>query len=370
MQFIDLKTQYSKIKDLVDSKVLAVLESGAYIGGPEITELEEKLAEFSGVKHCLACSNGTDALLIPLMAWDVKPGDAVFTTSFTFIATGEVAALRGATPVFVDIDPDTYNMCPDSLEKTIQKVIKEGKLTPKVVIPVDLFGIAADYDRINEISKKYNIKVLEDGAQSYGGTYKGRRTCSLANAASTSFYPAKPLGAYGDAGASFTNDDELINIYKSIRVHGSGIDKYDNIRIGLNARMSTIQAAVLLAKLTIFDDEIISRDRIANNYHQLLKDKVKIPIVPEGYTSAWAQYTIQVESTEKRQEIFKRFSENGIPYSVFYPIPLHKQTAYKDICVVADDLSKSEIAAERVFSIPMHPYLEEKDQEKIASLIY
>lgn len=370
MQFIDLKTQYSKIKDLVDSSIIKVLESGAYIGGPEITELEEKLAEYSGVKHCLACSNGTDALLIPLMAWDINPGDAVFTTSFTFISTGEVAALRGATPVFVDINPDTYNMCPDSLEKTIQKVINEGKLTPKVVISVDLFGLSADYDRINEIAKKYNLKVLEDGAQSYGGTYKGKRTGGFGDAAATSFYPAKPLGAYGDAGASFTNDDELINIFKSIRVHGSGVDKYDNVRIGINGRMSTIQAAVLLAKLTIFDDEIIAREKVANNYHQLLKDKVKIPITPEGYTSAWAQYTIQVESPEKRKEIFARFSENGIPYSVFYPIPLHMQTAYKNICVTADDLSNSEFAAERVFSIPMHPYLEEKDQERIAKLIY
>lgn len=370
MQFIDLKTQYSKIKDLVDSSILKVLESGAYIGGPEITELEEKLAEYSGVKNCLACSNGTDALLIPLMAWDVNPGDAIFTTSFTFISTGEVAALRGATPVFVDIDPDTYNMCPDSLEKTIQKVINEGKLTPKVVIPVDLFGLSANYDKINEIARKYNLKVLEDGAQSYGGTYKGKRTGGFGDAAATSFYPAKPLGAYGDAGASFTNDDELINIFRSIRVHGSGVDKYDNVRIGINGRMSTIQAAVLLAKLTIFDDEIIAREKIANNYHQLLKDKVKIPTTPEGYTSAWAQYTVQVESPEKRKEIFTRFSENGIPYSVFYPIPLHMQTAYKDICVKADDMSKSEYAAERVFSIPMHPYLEEKDQERIASLIY
>jgi dTDP-4-amino-4,6-dideoxygalactose transaminase len=370
MQFIDLNAQYQKIKDLVDSKVLKVLESGAYIGGPEITELEEKLAEFAGVKHCLACSNGTDALLIPLMAWDINPGDAVFTTSFTFISSGEVVALRGATPVFVDINPDTYNMCPDSLEKTIQKVLNETDLKPKAIIPVDLFGLSADYYKINAIAKKYNLKVLEDGAQSFGGKYNGKRTGSFGDAAATSFYPAKPLGAYGDAGASFTNDDELINIYRSIRVHGSGTDKYDNVRIGINGRMSTIQAAILLAKLTIFEDELIARDKIANNYHSLLKDKVKIPVIPENYFSAWAQYTVQVESSEKRNEIFNRFKENGVPYSVFYPIPLHKQTAYKNICITAEDMSKSEYAAERVFSIPMHPYLNEEDQEKIANLIY
>lgn len=370
MQFIDLKTQYEKIKDLVDSKVLKVMEHGAYIGGPEITELEEKLAEFAGVKHCLACSNGTDALLIPLMAWDIQPGDAVFTTSFTFISSGEVIALRGATPVFVDIDPETYNMCPESLEKTIQKVLKETDLKPKAIIPVDLFGLAADYNRINEIAKKYNLKVLEDGAQSFGGTLNGKRTGGFGDAGATSFYPAKPLGAYGDAGASFTDDDEMIQIFRSIRVHGMGTDKYDNVRIGINGRMSSMQAAVLLAKMTIFEDELKQRDIIANKYHQLLKDKVKIPITPEGYFSAWAQYTVQVESPEKRNEIFNRFKENGIPYSVFYPIPLHKQMAYKDICITADDISKSEFAADRVFSIPMHPYLEEKDQEKIANLIY
>lgn len=370
MQFIDLKTQYNKIKDQVDKSIIKVLESGAYIGGPGITQLEEQLAEFAGVKHCLACSNGTDALLIPLMAWDINPGDAVFTTSFTFIASGEVIALRGATPVFVDIDPETYNMCPDSLENAIQKVINTTDLKPKAIIPVDLFGLAADYTKINAIAKKYNMRVLEDGAQSFGGTYKGQRTGSFGDAAATSFYPAKPLGAYGDAGASFTNDDSMIEIFRSIRVHGMGTDKYDNIRIGINGRMSTIQAAVLLAKMTIFEDELVARERIARNYHQLLGGKVKIPTTPENYTSAWAQYTVQVESPEKRNEIFNRFKENGIPYSVFYPLPLHMQTAYKDICINADDMTKSEFAAERVFSIPMHPYLEEKDQERIASLIY
>lgn len=369
MQFIDLKSQYKEIESNIKEAIHKVLEHGRYVGGDEITELESKLAEFCGRKHALACSSGTDALLIPLLAMGLRKGDAIFCPSFTFVATAEVAAMLGIKPVFIDIDPDTYNMSPEHLEESIKYVIENTDLNPKLIMPVDLFGLPADYDKINSIAEKYSLKILEDAAQGFGGNYKGKIAGSFGEASGTSFYPAKPLGAYGDAGACFTDDDEMIEVFRSVRVHGMGGERYDNIRIGLNGRMSTIQAAILLEKFKIFPKEIQIRNEVASRYNSLLNGKIKTPYVPESLVSSWAQYTVQAKSEEHRTEIINRLKENGIPVAIFYPKPCHMQTAYKNYCIIASPLIESEKAAKTVFSLPMHPYLSLEDQEKIANLI-
>jgi len=369
MQFIDLKTQYARIKDKVDSSIMQVLEHGKYVFGPEITELEDQLAKYTGRNYCLACSSGTDALLIPLMAWEIGRGDAVFTTPFTFVATAEVISLTGATPVFIDIDKDTYNIDAELLEIAIKKVISEGKLNAKAIIPVDLFGLPADYDAIIDIAKKYNLKILEDGAQGFGGSYKGKKVCHFGEAAGTSFFPAKPLGAYGDGGAAFTDDEELFEIFQSIRVHGYGGQRYDNVRLGINGRMDSIQAAVLLAKLEIFDEEIELRNKVAKRYSQGLKNKVVIPKVPVGYESAWAQYSVLAENSNHRQEIQDKLKEANIPSAIYYPIPLHLQTAYQYLAYKKGDMPITENISERIFSLPMHPYLKDKEIDEICDII-
>lgn len=369
MQFIDLKTQYARIKETVDKSIMDVLEHGQYVFGPEIKELEEKLAKYTDRKYCLACSSGTDALLIPLMAWGIGPGDAVFTTPFTFVATAEVISLTGATPVFVDIDKESYNIDPIKLEETIIKVKAEGKLNPKAIIPVDLFGLPADYDSICNIAEKHNLKILEDGAQGFGGTYKGKKACHFGEAAGTSFFPAKPLGAYGDGGAAFTDDKELYDIFQSIRVHGYGSQRYDNVRLGMNGRMDSIQAAVLLAKLEIFDEEIELRNKVAARYTAGLKDKLVTPTVPEGYESAWAQYSVLADNSEHREEIQNRLKENDIPSAIYYPIPLHLQTAYLYLGYKKGNMPVTEEISECVFSLPMHPYLKDEEIDKICEVI-
>lgn len=368
MQFIDLKTQYNRIKEKVDSSVLNVLDHGRYVFGPEITELEEKLADYAGVKHALACSSGTDALLIPLMAMEIGPGDAIFTTSFTFVATAEVVCLTGATPIFVDIDPVTFNMDPNKLEEALEYVKRETELTPKIVMPVDLFGIPADFDPIISFCEKHDLTLIEDAAQGFGAKYKGKTAGSFGKVSGTSFYPAKPLGCYGDGGATFTNDDDLYEKFKSIRVHGMGGERYDNIRLGINGRMDSMQAAVLLAKLDIFDEEIELRNQVANRYNNSLTN-VTTPSVPEGCSSVWAQYSVLAESGEHREELISKLKDHGIPTAIFYPIPLHRQTAYKQRGLWASDLTVSDDCSQRIFSLPMHPYLKEEDQEKIASVI-
>jgi dTDP-4-amino-4,6-dideoxygalactose transaminase len=369
MQFIDLQAQYKLLKPLIDENIHKVLDSGKYIFGPEITELEEKLAEYAGVKHCVACASGTDALLMPLMAWGIGPGDAVFTSPFTFMSTAEVISLVGATPVFVDIDPNTYNMSPKALHDAIHKVIAEGKLNPKAVIPVDIFGLLAEYDEIDEIAEHHNLLVLQDSAQSFGGVYKGRRSGAFGHCSATSFFPAKPLGCYGDGGAVFTNDDELLAVLKSIRVHGMGSDRYDNVRIGINGRLDSIQAAVLLAKLTIFEDEIEKRNKVAARYSEKLSGKYKTPYIPEWCTSAWAQYCILSDSTEHRAELQKKLSDEGIPTMIYYPIPLHLQTAYNNLGYDIGTMPVSEAVAKRIFALPMYPYLSEDDQDKICQVL-
>ncbi len=332
MEFRDLKKQYQVLKKKLDKAVIEVMTDCNFISGRQVKELEEKLASYVGVNHCITCGNGTDALTMMLMAWNIGPGDAVFVPDFTFFATGEVVSFEGATPVFVDVDPDTFNMDPDSLERAILAVKTEGKLNPRVVIPVDLFGLPADYDRINEIAHRYGMKVLEDAAQGFGGMYKGRRAGSLGDAATTSFFPAKPLGCYGDGGAIFTNDDQEAEYLRSIAVHGKGSFKYDNVRIGWNSRLDTIQAAILLVKFDAFQEyELEDVNRVATWYTEVLKDKVKTPVVPDGYSSSWAQYTIQVKNEKERTALQRKLKEQGIPTMVYYPKPLHEQTAYKGL---------------------------------------
>ncbi len=347
---------------------MKVLAHGQYIMGPEVKELEAQLADYVGIKHCLACSSGTDALVVPLMAKGVGPGDAVFTSPFTFFASAESISLTGATPVFVDINPDSYNLDPGALEQKMQETINAGKLTPKGIIPVDLFGIAADYDAINAVAAKFNLFVLEDAAQSFGAPYKDRRACGLAEMAATSFYPAKPLGGYGDSGAIFTNDDALYDTMVSLRVHGQSTsgDKYDNVRIGLNARMDTLQAAILLEKLKVYDDEIVLRNEVAQHYTKRLKGILKTPQLPTDQGSVWAQYSVQ---HPQREKIRAALSDQGIPTAVFYPVPIHLSTAYRHLGHTSGDFPVSEAAAKQIFSLPMHPYLESAQIESICAAI-
>ena len=366
--FIDLNSQYQQLKPQIDAAVLKVLSHGQYVMGPEIRELEAQLADYIGVKHCLACSSGTDALVIPLMAKGVGVGDAVFTSPFTFFASAESISLTGATPIFVDIDPNTYNLDPVKLKVAIQAVIAEGKLNPKGIIPVDLFGIAADYDPINLIAKEFKLFVLEDAAQSFGAPYKGRKACGLADVGATSFYPAKPLGGYGDSGAIFTNNESVLETMVSLRVHGQATsgDKYDNVRIGLNGRMDTIQAAILLEKLKVYDAELKHRNDVAAAYTARLNDILKTPHVPENQGSVWAQYSVQ---HEKREHIREALQAQGIPTAVFYPVPIHLSTAYKFLGHKLGDFPISEGIAKQIFSLPMHPYLDNSQINQICDVI-
>jgi UDP-2-acetamido-2-deoxy-ribo-hexuluronate aminotransferase len=365
MDFIDLKTQQKAILPVITERIQRVLAHGQYILGPEVRELEERLATYVGVKHVVACSSGTDALLMPLMAYGVGPGDAIFTTPFTFIATAEVIQLLGATPVFVDIDPKTFNIDPVALQKAISGMKQNPKtasLQPKGIIPVDLFGQPADYDAVNAIAHQNKLFVLEDAAQSFGATYKGKKACSLAEVAATSFFPAKPLGGYGDGGAIFTNDDGLAEVLSSIRVHGQGRDRYDNIRIGLNGRLDTLQAAILLVKMDIFDQEVESRQTVAERYSKGLQGVVEVPFVTSHCTSVWAQYSVL---SDQRQDLQGRLKAAGIPTAIYYPLPLHLQKAFAHLDYQPGDFPISEKAAKQIFSLPMHPYLQVEQQDLI-----
>ncbi len=355
MQFIDLKTQYARVESEIQQRIKAVFEHGQYIMGPEVAELEQKLAEYTGSKHCISLSSGTDALLVALMAYDIGPGDEVITSPFTFIATAEVIALLRAKPVYVDIDPKTYNLDPNLLEAAI---------TPntKAIMPVSLYGQCADFDAINAIAEKHGIPVVEDGAQSFGATYQGRRSCNLSAIGATSFFPSKPLGGYGDAGACFTNDDALAEKMQWIRNHGQD-RRYHHPLVGINGRMDTLQAAAMLPKLGFFDEEVEARGRIGARYSELLNDVAVTPFIAEGNTSVYAQYTLQVED---REAVTKRLNEKGIPTAVHYPIPLNKQPALLD---ESAKVPVSESVAERVFSLPMHPYLSEADQDTIVAAV-
>jgi dTDP-4-amino-4,6-dideoxygalactose transaminase len=364
--FIDLQAQRRRIGEVLDKTVLSVVASGQYILGPQVRELEAMLAEFCGVKHVVACANGTDALSLPLMAWGVGPGDAVFVPAFTFAATAEVAVLAGAAPVFVDVLEDTYNMDPASLEAAIAMVKKEGKLNPKVVIPVDLFGQPANYTAIEPICRREGLKMLCDTAQGFGGRFHARVTGSIGDAASTSFFPAKPLGCYGDGGAVFTNDAEFETLLRSIQVHGQGVDKYENVRIGMNSRLDTLQAAILIEKTRIFADEIELRETVARRYNAGLgvSNRIRVPHVIDGAVSTWAQYTLQVPDRAKLQADLK---DKGIPTAVYYPIPLSRQKGYAQY--PSAPIPVTEKISHTVVSLPMHPYLDEATQDTIIAAV-
>lgn len=357
MQFRDLKAQYDALKSEMDTAMTQVITDCNFISGRQVNELEQELAEYVGVKHCITCGNGTDALSMMMMAWDVKEGDAVFVPDFTFFASGEVVSFEEATPVFYDVCKDTYNADVESLENAISAVIAEGRLSPKAIIAVDLFGQPADYPEIEKIAKKYGLLVLEDGAQGFGGMLGDKRACSFGDAATTSFFPAKPLGCYGDGGAVFTNDDAMADYLRSIRVHGKGEFKYDNVRIGWNSRLDTLQAAVLQVKFKAFKEyEVEAVNRAAEKYTQLLKDVVKTPVVPERMYSSWAQYTIQLENETQRDGLQAYLKSEGIPTMVYYPKPMHKQKAFeKNIKYV--ECPNTERLCKTVLSLPMHPYL-------------
>lgn len=364
MQFRDLHAQYEALKPEIDAGIQAVIDSTGFILGKPVAELEEKLASYVGRKHCIGVANGTEALQLALMAYDVGPGDAVFTSDFTYFASAGCASIIGATPVLVDIDLDTFNMSPKALEKQIQKVLAEGKLTPKFIIPVDLFGLPANFPEIEKIAAKYGLKILEDAAQGFGGQINGKLACSFGDISATSFFPAKPLGCYGDGGAIFTDDDAIDARLRSLRASGkSPTDKYDNREIGMNSRLDTLQAAILLPKFRAFKDyEVDAVNKVAEKYTTALKGKVVTPTVPQGYLSSWAQYTILLESREQRDAVQAKLKEKGIPSMIYYPRGLHQQAAYQWMELSDEDYPNTLAATQRVLSLPMHPYMQEEEQ--------
>ncbi len=370
MQFRDLVKQYNLLKPEIDQAMIDTAASGGYIMGKAVKELEASLAEYVGVKHCISCANGTDALTLALKTWNVGPGDAVFVPDFTFFASAEVISLEGATPVFVDVDADTFNMDTHSLKVAIEKTREEGKLTPKVIITVDLFGLPANYAEIRKIADKNNLLILEDGAQGFGGAIDGKRACSFGDISTTSFFPAKPLGCYGDGGAVFTDNSEWATTLDSLRVHGKGSFKYDNVRIGVNSRLDTLQAAILKVKFNAFKNyEVEDINKAAALYSEKLSDMVKTPIIPEGYYSSWAQYTITLENREQRDALQAFLKEQGIPTMVYYPKPMHEQTAYKELGYEKGSCPVTEELCGTVLSLPIHPYIEESDIDLVCNHI-
>jgi len=365
--FIDVAAQRKRLGSAIDEATTRVLNHCQFLMGPEVIAFEQQLAAFCGAKHAVSCSSGTDALVMTLMAKDIGPGDAVFCPTFTFCATAESAALVGATPVFVDVHADTFNIDVESLKAAI-KTAKANGLKPKVVIPVDLFGLPADHDAVAAVAAENNLFILDDAAQGFGGRYKGRDIGSLGHATATSFFPAKPLGCYGDGGAILTDDDALLAVLKSVRVHGQGSDKYDNVRLGVTGRLDTIQAAILIEKLKIFRDEIATRNTVAKRYSEALKDVATVPVVPEGYESVWAQYTIRL-APGKRDALAKALQGEGIPTAIYYARPLHRQTAYKHFPVAEGGLPVSERLADEVISLPMHAYLDAPTQDRIIEAV-
>ena len=373
MQFRDLKQQYQVLKKDIDAAMVEVATNCNFINGQQVKDLEKELADYVGVKHCITCGNGTDALTMAMMAWGIGKGDAVFVPDFTFFSSGEIVSHAGATPVFVDVDLDTFNISVEALEQAVGKVIAEGKLAPKAVVAVDLFGLPADFSGVRKVADKYGLKVLEDGAQGFGGKISGKRACSFGDISTTSFFPAKPLGCYGDGGAVFTDDDEIADILESIRVHGKGDIKYDNVRIGLNSRLDTIQAAILSIKLKAFEQyELIDVNKVAEKYTKglsQLKGKVKTPVIPEDFYSSWAQYTIQLEGRSTRDKLQSELKAAEIPSMVYYPKPMHRQEAFAGYDYDDADFPNTVKLCDMVLSLPMHPYLKDEDIEAVVDVI-
>lgn len=374
MEFRDLKKQYGILKNEIDAAMVEVAASGAYINGPSVKSLEQDLADYVGVKHCISCANGTDALAIALKIWELGENDAVFVPDFTFFASSETIAAEGATPVFVDVDTRTFNISSEDLKRKIEAVRSEGRLKPKAVVAVDLFGLPADYAPLRAIAEENNLLLLEDGAQGFGGSICGKKACSFGDIATTSFFPAKPLGCYGDGGAIFTNNDNWAALANSYKVHGKGSNKYDNVRIGLNSRLDTIQAAILQVKFKAFvKNELDDVNRAAKMYSELLgkcalDSEIKLPHIPEGFTSSWAQYTITLKTREKRDSLQAFLKERGIPSMVYYPIPMHLQSAFKNVksfgeCPVAQEHCST------VLSLPIHPYISEEEISTVVERI-
>ncbi|MDR1657474.1 MAG: DegT/DnrJ/EryC1/StrS family aminotransferase [Deltaproteobacteria bacterium] len=369
MPFINLKKQYELLQADIDRAVNTAVSATKYINGPEVGQLEGELAEYVGAGHCVTCANGTDALTLVLLAWGIGPGDAVFCPTFTFIATAEVVALRGATPIFVDIDPITYNIDPADLEEKIVAVKAEGKLRPKVIIPVDLFGLPFDYERVAKIADDYKLLILEDAAQGFGGVYGGKKAGTLGSAGATSFFPAKPLGCYGDGGAIFTDDANLAEVLRSLRSHGSGAEKYTHLRLGMNSRLDTIQAAILLVKLAAFPNELDLRQNVAERYERALVGVLPfVPAVPGGRLSSWAQYTIRVPA-DLRSATIESLKAAGVPTMIYYPGCLHLQPAFAQFGGRPGDLKKAELASNEVLSLPMHPYLTADEQKRVTDAL-
>lgn len=372
MNFRDLSKQYLVLKNDIDAAMLSVASSSKYIMGPQVKELEAQLAEYVGVKHCLTCANGTDALTLALKAWGVGEGDAVFVPDFTFFSSAEVVSLEGATPVFVDVCPDTFNISVESLRSAYDRVVSEGKLRPRVVVAVDLFGLPADYPSLRQFCDEYHLLILEDGAQGFGGSINGRRACSFGDISTTSFFPAKPLGCYGDGGAVFTDNDEWASLIDSYRVHGKGTFKYDNVRIGMNSRLDTLQAAILQVKLRAFADyELDAVNRAAELYTSLLSGAVVTPTIPSGFRSSWAQYTIRLTSREQRDVLQQHLKSLDIPSMVYYPTPMHAQTAFANLLPQESvwDCASSSLLSTTVLSLPMHPYLTDSDIRIVSDAI-
>ena len=365
--FVDLKAQQARIAGELRRRLDGVLAHCQFILGPEVAELEAELARFCGARHCVAVSSGTDAIQIAFMAEGIGPGDAVFCPAFTFAATAEPVALLGATPVFVDVEETSFNLAPASLARAIATAKQHG-LRPKAVMPVDLFGRSADYDAIAPVAAAQGLFVLADAAQAFGAAYKGRKVGTLAPATITSFFPAKPLGCYGDGGAVFTDDDELASLVRSLRIHGEGVDRYDNVRVGMTGRLDSIQAAVLIEKLKIFPDEIVVRDRVARRYHEALGDVVIVPRLAEGFGSVWAQYTIRLPAG-RRADVAAKLRADGVPTAIYYPKPLHRQEAFRRYPVAGNGLPVTERLAEEVLSLPMHAYLDERTQDRIVAAV-
>lgn len=371
MQFIDLKAQYRALETEVNEKIQQVLEAGQYIGGPFVKELEEKLAAYVGRKHCISCANGTDALQIAYMVYGIGEGDAVFCPDITFISSTEPSKMLGATSVFCDIQPDTYNLCPESLERQIKAVLEEGKLTPKAVVAVDILGNPCDYDAITPVCEKYGLILIEDAAQSFGATYKGKKCCAFGQIATTSFFPAKPLGCYGDGGAIFVDDDELAAVIRSICIHGKGPrGKYDNVRIGVNSRLDTIQAAILLPKFkALAEHEVADRQVVAKRYNEAFSAHFTTPFVQEGCESVYAQYAILAKDSQTRDRVVAHLTEKKIPNMIYYPTPQHALPVFCDEPSYGESFVYADGYCARTLSLPMHPYLVEEEQRMIIDAV-